>query len=114
MSDSLAPLAIVTDYAGLLTALRQRIVEIGTHMEAVDDVAGLPLRYTAKLLSARVRPGKPNLGPISLGPLLGALGLKLALVADEDALAKVRDRLPPRGTSGPKLDDAKGEAWYGA
>jgi hypothetical protein len=112
--ESIEPLAIVTDYRGLVAALRQRIVELGTGMESVDEVAGLPARYTSKLLSTNVRPGKPNLGPISLGPLLKALGLKLALVADEDALAEVRDRLPQRGACGSRLDDAKGEAWYGA
>jgi hypothetical protein len=111
---AIEPLAVVTDYRGLVTALRRRIVELGTGMESVDEVAGLPARYTSKLLSTNVRPGKKNLGPLSLGPLLGALGVKLALVADEEALAKVIDRLPQRGTRGPKLDDAKGEAWYGA
>jgi hypothetical protein len=38
MSDTLVPLAIVTDYRGLVTALRRRIVELGTGMESVDAV----------------------------------------------------------------------------
>jgi hypothetical protein len=112
MSDSLAPLAIVIDYRDLVVALRQRIVELGTHLTAVGEVAGLPSGYTAKVLS--LGQARPALGRISMGPILQTLGLKLALVADEEALAKVRHRLPQRGTSGPKLDDAKGEAWYGA
>jgi hypothetical protein len=50
-----------------------------------------------------------------MGPILQTLGLKLALVADEEALAKVIDRLPPRGTRGPKLGDAElGVGWIGA
>jgi hypothetical protein len=72
LSGAIEPIAVVTDYRDLVVALRQRIVELGTHITAVGEVAGLPSGYTA------------------------------------------RDRLPPRGTSGPKLDDAKGEAWYGA
>jgi hypothetical protein len=107
------PLAVVTDYLGLVTALRRRIVEIGTGMESVDEVAGLPNGYTGKLLN-RAR-GARALGPISFGPLLGALGLKLAVLPDDEALAKVIDRLPPRGTKGPKLDDAElGVGWIGA
>jgi hypothetical protein len=100
MSDTLAPLAIVTDYLGLVTALRRRIVELGTGMESVDAVAGLPNGYASKLLS---RNNKTSLGRVSMGPLLGALGLKLAVLPDDEALAKVIDRLPPRGTKGPKL-----------
>jgi hypothetical protein len=109
--EAIEPLAIVTDYLGLVTALRRRIAELGTGMESVDAVAGLPARYTSKLLS---RNNKTSLGQTSMGPILGALGLKLAVLPDDEALAKVIDRLPPRGTKGPKLDDAKGEAWFGA
>jgi hypothetical protein len=112
MSDTLAPLAIVTDYLGLVTALRRRIVELGTGMESVDAVAGLPARYTSKLLS---RNHRTSLGQTSMGPILGALGLKLAVLPDDEALAKVIDRLPPRGTKGPKLGDAElGVGWIGA
>jgi hypothetical protein len=102
--EAVEPLAIVTDYLGLVTALRRRIVELGTGMESVDAVAGLPARYTSKLLS---RNYKTSLGQTSLGPILGALGLKLAVLPDDEALAKVIDRLPPRGTKGPKLGDAE-------
>jgi hypothetical protein len=51
----------------------------------------------------------------SLGPLLGALGLKLAVIPDDEVLAKVIARLPPRGSKGPKLSDAeRGVGWMGA
>jgi hypothetical protein len=36
------PLAVVTDYSGLIAALRRRVVELGTSLEAIDGVAGLP------------------------------------------------------------------------
>jgi hypothetical protein len=61
---------VVTDYRGWSWRLRQRIVELGTHMEVVDAAAGLPARYCSKLLSQN---NKTSLGRISLGPLLGAL-----------------------------------------
>jgi hypothetical protein len=101
MSDAIEPLAVVTDYDGLVTALRQRIVELGTSIEAVDGIIGLPTRYTGKLLN-----GARGIGRVSLGSLLGALALKLAVMPDNDALARLRHRLPQRGTRGPKLTTA--------
>ena len=104
------PLAVITDHYGLVTALRRRITELGTGLDLVDEVAGLPDGYTGKVLV-----GRHGLGPISLGAILGALAVKIVLVSDEEALARVRRRLPPRGTRGPKLDRAEpGVAWMGA
>jgi hypothetical protein len=105
--EAIEPLAIVTDYLGLVTALRRRIVELGTGMESVDAVAGLPARYTSKLLS---RNYKTSLGQTSTGPILGALGLKLAVLPDDEALAKIRHRLPARDAygRGPQLQAAPG------
>jgi DNA-binding phage protein len=103
MSDTIEPIAVFTDYRDLVVALRHRIVELGTHMSAVDEVAGLPARYTSKVLS--LGQGRPTLGLISMGPILGALGLKLAVLPDDEALARIRHRLPKRSRNGPKLDD---------
>jgi hypothetical protein len=100
MTESLSaiePLAICRDYDGLIVALRQRCIELGTSMEAIDRVAGLPDRYVTKALGS-----SRSLGRTSLGPLLGALGLKLAVLPDNDALARVRHRLIPRQTVGGK------------
>jgi hypothetical protein len=44
---------------------------------------------------------------VHMGPILGALGLKLAVLPDDEALARVKHRLPPRSTKGPKLGDAE-------
>src|SRR5258705_428025 len=55
-----------------------------------DDVAGLPLRYTMKLLAPVPVKG---IGRTSLGPLLGALGLKLVVAVDHEVLARIRPRL---------------------
>jgi hypothetical protein len=98
MAADAQPLAVVTDYEGLVAAMRERLAALNTTMGAVDTLAGLPDYYTAKVLS-----GARGVGPISFGPLLGALGLKLAVMPDDDALAKVRHRLPLRGHMGPKL-----------
>ena len=95
--EAIEPLAVVTDHRGLVTALRLRITELGTGLDSVDEVAGLPDGYTGKVLV-----GRHGLGPISLGAILGALAVKIVLVSDEEALARVRRRLPPRGPRGPK------------
>jgi hypothetical protein len=103
MIDPIEPLAIVCDYRDLVVALRHRIVELNISLESVDAVAGLPARYSSKVLS--MGKGRPALGRISLGPILGALGLKLAVLPDDEALARIRHRLPKRSRNGPKLDD---------
>jgi hypothetical protein len=95
MSEAIEPITVVTDYDTLITALRQRAITLNTPLESIDEVAGLPTRYTTKLL------GKTNvLGPMSFGALLGALALKLAVVPDNDALARIRHRLPVRDPTG--------------
>jgi hypothetical protein len=102
--EAIEPLAIVTDYLGLVTALRRRIVELGTG----TSPACLPATPASFY-------NKTSLGQTSMGPILGALGLKLAVLPDDEALAKVIDRLPPRSTRGPKLGDAElGVGWMGA
>jgi hypothetical protein len=88
MSDRV--IAVVRDYGELIAALRARVVELGSAGETIDDVAGLPLRYTMKLLAPI--PVKA-LGRTSMGPLLGALGLKLVVVEDTEAFERIRRRL---------------------
>lgn len=71
----LAILAIVADFPELRQALIQRRRALGHSQSLVDDIAGLAGGYTGKLEC-----GLKNYGPVSLGPILGALGLELALV----------------------------------
>jgi len=67
----------------LLAVLRDRREELDVSFERLDDLAGLPARYSAKLLAPR--PLK-NLGPMSLAALLGALALGIVEIKiDEDA-----------------------------
>jgi hypothetical protein len=98
-------------YKALIVSFRERIMELGTHMEAVDAVAGLPTRYTGKLLDIKIKKvgqRSYNLGMDSLGPLLGALGLKLVVMVDETADYKIKEGLnglKRRGMSGSKLNN---------
>jgi hypothetical protein len=98
-------LAECRTYAQLIAALRAWIAELNVAGETVDDVAGLPLRYTAKLLGpARLK----SIGPVSMGPLLGALALKLVVAVDHEMLARIRHRLVPRRYAGDHMLARKG------
>jgi hypothetical protein len=83
----------IRSYADLVRALRFRHHELNVSLHTLDQLAGLPLGYCAKILG----PGQvKHLGPISLQSLLGALGCRLQLVEDPEAMARIRDRLIPR------------------
>jgi hypothetical protein len=90
-------IAVVRSYTELIDALKARTAELGVTMEVVDHVAGLPLRYCSKILAPV--PVK-NVGPVSLGPLLGALGVQLIVAVDEEQFARVKNRLTVRKSSG--------------
>jgi hypothetical protein len=89
----MTPLAEITSYDGLILALRARQDQLNVSLATIDYVAGFPDRYSGKILSLR---GARRIGMQSLGPLLGALGLKLIAVDDPEQLAKIRRRLEPR------------------
>jgi hypothetical protein len=82
-------------YAGLVDAFRTRAQErkIAITSSNVAAMANLPEYYVAKLLS--VNPVR-RIGMISLGPLLGVLGMKLVAMPDEDAIARYSGKLPQR------------------
>jgi hypothetical protein len=83
-------------YDGLATILRMWIADLGTTYEAIDELALQPARNTSKLLGPpRGRGRRRGLGQVSMGPILAALGLKLAVMVDAEQLAKVRHRLTP-------------------
>jgi hypothetical protein len=95
------PLAVVTSYDELVAAFRARIAELNTTYEGVDAVAGLADRHTNKLLC-----GLKNYGLVSLGLTLGALGLALVVVSDDEQLERVRSRLPQRRSGGDRRSEA--------
>jgi hypothetical protein len=86
-------IAVIRDYEDLIEAIRARVAELQITHETVDHVSGIQSGYTSKLLC---RPPIKRLDAISLGPMLGALGLMLIAVEDPEQLARVRHRLVPR------------------
>lgn len=56
----------------------------------IDEISGLQSGYSAKLLAPIPM---RNLGRVSLGALLGALALKMIVVKDKEAQAKIEGRL---------------------
>lgn len=86
-------MCLVSDYSGLQDAIRKRRFELGLSQLDLDHVCGWPQGYTGKI---EARPGTGSdrgnfraLGPQSLPELLHALGLTLAIVADDEALPGV-------------------------
>jgi len=83
-------LATVRDYHGLHMALRARAEQIGASRLAIDDLAGLQPGYSGKLLGPRM---VKKLGALSLGALLQALGLKLIVAEDAEAVEQFTQRV---------------------
>jgi len=77
----------------LIAGLRESVHERGVAFQTVDAIAGLPDRYTSKVLGPT--PVK-NIGPISLEGILGATGKALVLVDDPEQMKRVKGRWTPR------------------
>ena len=86
------PLGVCRVADDLRAILRARFAALGVSFETVDHVAGLPTRYTAKVLGLQAT---RSFGQISLDALLGAAGIMLIAVEDAEALDRVRSRLVP-------------------
>ena len=101
----------IRSYAALVGALVARRDSLGIAQETVDAVAGFSDRYTAKIEAGTKRAGK-----VTLGLLLGALGLKLTVSEDREALKRVRamfkQRTPKTKVAGPCTIDRE-EGWPG-
>ena len=87
----IAPLATVRSYSDLLTALRDRAEQLNISRASIGDCAGFHQGYAETILS-----GVKSLGPQSLAPFLTAMGLKLILVEDVEAVAKYASRIERR------------------
>jgi hypothetical protein len=83
-------LAEVRNLSELHRALRERSEALNLSRNGLDALAGLETGYSAKVLAQN--PAR-CLGPVSLPALLGALGLKLLVVIDEQAMARLQYRL---------------------
>ena len=78
-------IASVATYAELRDALRERRLELGLSQSALDYCAGLADGWVSK---AEMETGK-RWGEMSLAAALGAMGLKLLLVADDGTLPAI-------------------------
>jgi hypothetical protein len=87
-----APLAIIRSSDDLRELFRRRVAELGISLDTLDEIAGLPTRYSAKLLS--LDPTR-QFGAISFSALLGALALQLVAMEDAETLARIQRRLVP-------------------
>lgn len=84
---------MIRSMSEVLDVMRKRRDELGITHETLDAIAGWPAGYASKLLAPE--PIK-NLGWVSFGLGLGALGIALVVVEDEDQAKQVRSRWIPR------------------
>jgi len=91
-SECVLPIDVRT-YAQLVAALRARRDELQVTHEVLDAVSGLQPGWTSKLFC---RQPMRRMGPLSLECMLGALGLKLTISEDPEALARVQPLLTKR------------------
>lgn len=77
----------------LVDAIRARRDELNISHETIDNIAGLQSGYTSKLLGPRPLKGFSHM---SLGAVLGALGICLHVVDDPTARAAVQGRWQKR------------------
>ena len=86
----------IRDPKRLLAIMRERREELDVSLERLDELAGLPARYSAKLLAPK--PIK-NLGPMSFAALLGGLALgivEITIIEDVEQAAKIGHRWSKR------------------
>lgn len=87
------PLATARTYDELILGLRKRADDLKISRETIDAIGGLQSGYAGKLLApVPIR----TLSRVSLGAMLGSLGLKIVLVEDVETLQKIEKRLTKR------------------
>jgi hypothetical protein len=89
-------IAVVTDTPALIAVIRKRADEAGLSRQAIDELAELTNGHASKLLSL-----VPSKG-IGLGIIWGlveAVGMKITLVEDPDAMARIADFVNTRNES---------------
>jgi hypothetical protein len=79
---------LISDYRGLIETCQQRAVELDLSRLEIDRLSGLPSGYAAKLLGSGAGQEPRRMWPVSLGSILGTLGLRLLLIEDEAATAR--------------------------
>jgi hypothetical protein len=86
---------LISDYGALLEAFRERAKELEISREGIDEIAGWADGYASKLLGGAAAKRRKIIGPLSLGLMLGTLGLKLILIEDPEATARTLTRRKP-------------------
>jgi hypothetical protein len=86
-------LAVVRSYDELHAALRARVDTLGISLDTLDDLCGFWPGYASHILGPKPQGSIRMFKRLSLDCVLGALALKIVVVEDRDALAKVRGRL---------------------
>lgn len=84
---------VITTMTGLIDAIRARQDELDLSCETIDELAGFPARYTAKLLAPTPMRG---ISHMSLTAILGVLGIGLVVVEDTGQRQKIEGRWQPR------------------
>lgn len=80
----------ISSYQDLHAIMRARAAELELSRETIDAIAGVPAGYAAKLLAPRpIR----TLGALSMPLMLPALGIKVLVVVDDVAAAKISSRI---------------------
>lgn len=96
---------IADDINSIIIALNNRRRSLGLTMAETDHIAGLTTNYASKVLSPT---GSKKFGQMSLPSILGAFGLKLAIIADDNALPAITRRAMREKTLGPsKIEPAR-------
>src|SRR5436190_22753207 len=87
----------VGQYAELIRAIRNRMMQLEVTYETVEQIAGLQSGYLAKIISnPDADHPKKRLGPYTMFLILGALGMRAGLYEDPEAMALVKSRLIKR------------------
>lgn len=86
-------IAVITDYASLLEAIRTRLDQLNTPHLEFDRSAGLADGHTDKILC-----GTKNLGPTSLTTILDGAAMMLIAVENPAKIEMARKRLKERET----------------
>jgi hypothetical protein len=92
----------IVDSESLRAACRARADELQVSRALIDEIGGLPSGYTGKILGeSQVR----RISLMSLGPLLGVLCVRLVMVHDDRAFARLRSRLVKRSAANVRFRD---------
>jgi hypothetical protein len=86
---------LISDYGALLEAFRERAKELEISREGIDSIAGWADGYASKLLGGEAAKRRKIIGPLSLGLMLGTLGLKMILVEDPESTTRTLTRRTP-------------------